>query len=374
MEMKKNKNKLLSVIITSFITMATPSIANAIVQQDWPVHDKTVNDQLKAINKQLEMGGQLSKMESQVAQNNVVAANANANQLAILQDQKRVILDSAPTLEKCIATTKSMGLGRANAVVNYNNQVIRRSVGRASNSYGNTNFNAVTQSSVSLQTCKEEDIRDGTNGCKNQAVGKYAGLDESIISLRVNELGKNKVVSYEQAKVADRFIKNMVYGLAPERAPSDMANSSIYEAYRKIWNSRMSTVSTSLAEQLAWHTEISFAPGSSLESMWNSAEMNSVYGQTGEGSSSKPEKPSMAELIEAYVKKDFMFAGATAVEQSSNEVDLLRRLNQKVALSNFMALRQIQLLEHQNNLTASLVSFSDSEFRKEMQQKMQTGR
>lgn len=367
------KYKIIASILSGVLTIG---VTNAQMQQEWPTHDKTLNDQFKALHKQLEVGsGELSKLESKVAQNNTLAQNVNTNRLSILEEQKRVILDAAPTLEKCIATTKAMGIGRANAVVNHNTQVIRQNVGRASNSYGNTNFDAVTKSSQALQTCKEEDIRDGINGCKGQAVGKYAGLDENVLSLSFNPLGKNRTISYEQAKVADRYIKNMVYGLAPARAPVDMNNSSQYEAHRKIWNARMSTAAAALAEQLGWYTEAPLNPGSSLHTLWNSEEMNSVYSQSGSGGSTKPANPSMGELVEAFVNKDFMYGGANAIESTGDQAELLRRLNQKMALNNYLLLKQIHLLNTNNTQLAAITSSLSSPIDLgQMNQLMQTGR
>lgn len=364
--------KILSLFIGGLLSFGAVQTASAQVQQDWPVHDSTLNSQFIALNKQIEMLGHVSKTGSQVQQNNILAANYNANKLSIMEDQKRVVLEAAPTLDKCIATTRAMGLGRANAVVNHNQRIIRQNVTRASNAYGSTNLNAVTNSSTSLGTCKVEDIRDGINGCKGQEVGKYAGLDESITSINTNVLGQNRSVTYEQARVADRFIKNMVYGLAPERAPRDRANSSIYEAQRKIWNARMSTVSAAMADQLGWYTEIPMVEGSSLHLMWNSAEMNSVYGQTSDGSSTKPVNPSLAELVQAFVNKDFMYGGAVAVEQSNSQVDLLRRMNQKQALANFMQYRELQMLEHMSNQLGTIATTLNSPLRN-MNQNMQSG-
>ena len=284
---------------------------------------------------------------------NTYTQNMNTANQAILMEQRKVAIQAAPTLEKCVAITKSMGTGRANAVQKFHERVITKNLDSARNAYGNANLDSITKSVSTLGTCKESDVKDGI--CTS--VGKYAGADEDMDSLRYNKLGGNNSIDPEQAKVAQQAIKNSVYGFAPSRLEGNRAaNSESYQAHKKVWNTRVSPFANTLKRQLSWNTSINIGDGamgqSSLAQSWNSEKMKSAYEQINQVP--QPANPSMNELITATVSRDMFYANDAAETTALSEQELLVKLNEKMAINNFLLLMTYNSLADMNQSLSSI--------------------
>ena len=341
MMINKIKNKLSVAIISAFVIMPTQVFAVG-AMQDWPTHDSTVAGKIDALTTQLANSIKGDSVSAQLNERNATIQNLQMTQLSVLEKQRDVILEAAPTLEKCIAVTKSMGAGRVNAAVNQNTEVINRNMEQVRNASGRANFNAITQSPSKIGSCSEADVREGLYGCSK--VGEYAGLDTSVKSLKFNSLTGSASIPPKQVAVAQQYIQNTVYGMAPTRLSGGRgANSELYNAQMKLWHSRVSAVEMALAFQLAYNTEINLGTTSSAAIMWNNEDMKAAYAATN-GGIERPVNPSMKELLTTLVNRDLFYSNNKASEQSGDIATLLRALNEKMAINNYLQVQNRELL------------------------------
>lgn len=305
--------------------------------QNWPVHDSTISEKFDALGAHFSNLIQSDKTQSQISERNVIAQNLNQNTLAVMEDQKKVILQAAPSLQKCIAITNSLGAGNMSGAVNQTREAITRSLSQVVSAKENENLNSVTKSAKDLKTCTAEDVQMKVGGCTVE--GKYANMDANSYSIKVNVLNGSYSLPPEQLAVAQQYIKNVVYAKAP--ASLDLgrgANSEVYNAHKKLWYARASAVENALAFQAAEAAGIDLSKNASARAMWNSPSMLAAYEMTHNGKK-PPEKPSMIEIINTLVLKDMFYSNSEAENQASSELELLRSLNKKQALTNYLMFR-----------------------------------
>lgn len=349
--MKNMKMKILAVGVALSCSMAHAQLNI----DSWPVYDSRVAAAINSLGEILQAQIKGAGMQSQIVEKTTFSSNLNTAYQNILQDQKKVILDAAPSLSKCVQITQSMGAGRAAGVLRTIEDVSANNGAKRRDAAGNVNFNSVTQSGGALQTCTTFDVKQGVNGCKNSNVGKFAGLDTSINAIRKNVLAKNLSIDTEQLRVAEQYISNFVYALAPKQEIGAQAvNSGIYNAYRKIWLARVSPVEQALRAELNWKTSLGkLNPNSSLGILWNSDLMNQAYMQANEGRP-KPDNPSFGEIVETLAAKDFFFGMGTAETNTQSAEKSLADLNQKIAMSNYLSVRQQENMFIQNSQLGSI--------------------
>lgn len=328
-------------------------IAGGMVQQNWPVHDSTIAAKLDTISKHFENLAESGSLGAQVTENNTKAANINMNNLSNLEYQRKVVLDAAPTLEKCIAITNAMGSGTAQGAVRQNAEAISRNLSTVRNARGNDNLNSVTKSSAELKTCSEQDVRAGIAGCSVE--GKYANMDTDSSSVTRNSLNGSFSLPPEQLAVAQQYIKNVVYANAPAQLDSSRsANSELYNALRKVWYGRVSPVSNALSFQLTYSASMDLSKNASAKAMWASPEMVAAYINT-HGGMKPPANPSMKEIINTMVNKDMFFSKTVADNSAMSETDLLRTISRQLALNNYLQAYNSEMLGHISDQTGMVV-------------------
>jgi hypothetical protein len=334
--MKKNINIIKKTILVSALSLGFVTSANAIdagglgQMQEWPVHDQVVAKKIEALTQALTNANiDTAQAQAQLQQNNAFAINSNIRAMEIQNDLKKVVLDAAPTLDKCIATTRAIGMGRANAQAARQQYIQRFNLSQNSkDAVSNGNINAVTQSVAALGTCKATD-KGIVPGCTE--VGKFAGKDEDASVLLNGTHTNNLTIEPDQQKVGQQYIRNTVYALAPTMPDNIDANNSQIVAKRKVWNARASVAALAMADTLSQRSSIPLAEGSSLKITWDN--FDDVYSQI-YNKATKPANPSDLEMMNALVKRDFMYGGVAADANSQSEVGLLRQLNEKMALNN----------------------------------------
>ena len=368
------KHKILTTIITSAFLISAPANVMAvggIVQQDWPVHDSTNGAKLDTIGEHFQNLANSGSIGAQIAERNAIATNTNMNNLSNLEHQRKVILDAAPSLEKCIAITNAMGSGTAQGAVRQNAEAISRNLSSVRNSRGNENLNSVTKSSSELKTCSEQDVRAGIAGCTVE--GKYANMDTDSTSVKINSLNGSFSLPPEQLAVAQQYIKNVVYANAPAQLDSSRsANSELYNALRKVWYGRVSPVSNALSFQMAYSASMDLSQNVSAKAMWTSPEMAAAYSNT-HGGMKPPANPSMKEIINTMVNKDMFFPKTVADNSAMSETDLLRTISRQLALNNYLQAYNSEMLGYISDQTGMVVMGLHSPQTNNMNQAAQAG-
>jgi hypothetical protein len=334
MNIKKIKSKTIATLVSTLFVL-TPSIGFAAgAMQDWPVHDQANGEKIDALGAHFGNLAQSNKISAESEVRNTKAINMTQGILSTLEQQRKVILDAAPTLDKCISITNAMGAGNMQGAVRQNAEAISRNLSQVQNAQGNDNLNSVTKSSSELKTCSEQDVRAGIAGCKVE--GKYANMDTNSTVVKINSLNGSYSLPPEQLAVAQQYIKNVVYANAPAQLDATRgANSELYNALRKIWYGRVSPVSNALQFQLWYSAGMDLSNNASAQAMWTGEEMVAAYRNT-HGGLEPPKNPSMKDIINTMVNRDMFFSKTAADGQAQSTEELLRTLNQRMALNNYL--------------------------------------
>ena len=343
----KMKNIALSLAVLLGCSTASAQLA------DWPVKDAQLNGYAGEIVMYLKgkanLDSKVAAIQTDVQTRNVTAANANERMLAIQMEHRRVAASAAPTLEKCIAVSQMMGIGRANSFAGQQEMTSRRQTARAIGNLDEKNLNNINTTKAQNGTCSETDAKLKVDGCTK--VGEFGALAKSANLSRVSPTGSS-TISEKQYQAAVQNIQNTSYGLAPSMI--DLKNSDEARAKADMWYQRASIFADIKAYIAAEHVGIpvSQAPDSGIYAMWNNPQMVQTW-QAVNGKVPRPEDPSLITIVETMVNKD-MFVNYKV--QSMTGDQLTRELIRQSAITNYLLMKN-QVA--QENIQLALAALGD---------------
>lgn len=341
------KNKFKLTLIALGLLSFNQSYA---AMQDWPVYDASVSAKIEALTSAiLRNDGTLAqanaKMQTDLTNNATNTLSTNMTNLSVMQDQRKAIQNSVPTLDKCIAVTKSMSMGLMAKQQNTISKALETISNKTKHTKGSGNIYSIVQSSGKLKTCTPDEVNSKINGCSLKEDMLYSGADIDINVIRKNLLtGTKSIESEEQKRIVDQFVRNYLYASAPNKISNrDFANSVLYQAKYKEWYARVSPLEAGLNWEIQRNIGINIEGSPTLKSFWANPQNTDKYKQLN-GGANPPAKPSFAETIQFMVLQDaFAADDASMSETKMSEIEVLREISRKLSLNNYLQHENMQL-------------------------------
>jgi hypothetical protein len=226
---------------------------------------------------------------------------------------------------------------------------------------------ALIANDVTNGTCSQDAVTAGTGKCN--AVGNYGGSkntpDSSVSPLAItgntSNAEKVNVEAQDLANysldaagitVANQYIINATLYNAPKVLPEDKAKKypSYVPPYKaimiKLFNAQQA-LSDIVAIRKAPTSSFVSSKGAVASDIWDAKKYHDLLGLNA------PKSPSLMDIMTFQSLNDYL--GVPTNTATSNDA-LLKALNNKMALNNFIALRQMHQQENTNILLSSLLT------------------
>lgn len=226
----------------------------------------------------------------------------------------------------------------------------------------------IVETRSALGTCSQIDVNSGFGGCVGKSVGDFGGTNQlpasdiSPISLFGNTSQSAK--SDKQAEFASRsiplqgkevevskaYINNLVANGMPRTIdPKKMATNPTLMGQYRIYQQRIESSSKALRDILS----LSLAPATAPDAQsvagkhWANAESKykTLFGYNA------PKVPSMRDLLYYQTANDYM---GVPDNVALNGDQLLMQLSERIAVSNYIAFRQLEATENVNVQLATI--------------------
>ena len=371
--MKNNfKIKKIALGVSLFIMGSVSVVSN--VEAQWSVIDVNSN----AVKTILEKGitslknaleGIAKNQETQVKQVDQYQEDTDKrNRLAYgLQDTLRRDRDAVPTIEQCIEITDRAG--------NNNNAFIAANGGGGSgkrsdnqskeNAQSKIITTATAQSSIlqnvlDSKTCTGAGMDLGIPGCNTK--GDFAGADVNYDSLTKNytsrdpnPASKNNAMtnslSPDAMKAAIAYSRNAtLYAAPPELSTEEAKKNPAYIALYKSVILKLNAATSTLEGIAALRKAPDQLSQGISGKKWKQDEDDYLF----TFGVKPPPVPSFFEVLNFAVMRDYV--GPVQEEETKDPIKLAQELNQKMVLSNVIALQQYQATEKTNIMLAHLLT------------------
>ena len=280
-----------------------------------------------------------------------------------LSETLRRDLDALPTIQQCVEmTNRTSNSGALQASLSGGGGGGGRSTpGSLSNAQSKivsaaTAQAAVLKNVVEAKTCAGG-MDDAIAGCSGAQT--YAGADVNMSGLKRNYASKdannnmNSSFNAEGMKAAETNAKNSTLYGAPPEVELDKAkkNPSYVSVYKPVVG-KLNAAYEAMMEVALFRKAPTALPSGIAATKWNETkpDYQATFGIAA------PAIPSIYEIINFAVMRDF--AGPPKKEETKDPIKLAQELNEKIVLSNVIAMHQLKLTETNNILLAHLLTQS----------------
>ena len=323
----------------------------------WPVKDEEANGQLKNLIASTKVLHEALKTQAKLGERNEYTTSFNNAQQGIREDLKRVITNSAPTVERCVAVSKGMVSSAMNASANRQMENTEK-VLNASVKVGNEIRNSLVQRNnkdATLNRCTMEDVQAGLDGCTKP--GALAPMAENLGALFVNPLNNSR--TFDELAVQNEGLKTLLALQADlpslDQGGKNGTTSTANHMVRKVYNAGTSA-SRHVLKSL-YNEKMPMFDGktnNNVNMLWMSPETQTTYAQIYGQGAHQPLYPSIDQWIDFAAKKDFLSANSIAQRHAStSEVEALRNLGDMIALQNYLMKRTLDKINEGNAVAAS---------------------
>lgn len=413
--MRKNQNKL--GVVKVAVLMALSAVAGVStfgadkVKSFWPVSN--VNDSVMypmyfgptgifTVSMAQVMSGNKAAVDqvaamSDLGRRQTVAMAYDADMRARLRDSslevQKKIFDLMPRIEDCVEISKRGSQAGSSSASNKGGSGAGASSpynpsGKRDNSSPVQNPNTlmagvkneaekaafVLMAKSNLGACKQEDIAAGLPGCVNAAVGAFSGTvnlpsaDVTPLSLfgsAANNIKANKndelanrtitnkaygVNGATDLNVSKAYINNLLYSTLPQSLTIEEAKRSPdVEAQYRVLRTRIESSAKALRDIM----NLSLASNDSVQAqsqagMYWSKNKDKYGTLTG---MKAPDTPSMRDYLLFQVTNDYIGVPDNSI---SDGLALLKLSNERAAVSNYLAFKQLEAIENINVQLASM--------------------
>ncbi len=288
-------------------------------------------------------------------------------------DIARRDFEAMPTIRQCVEMTQK-GVYAAPTVMNYSGNYSGGGSNIAGQSVRANNItttaaaqNAILQSKPAIGTCTGPG--DMSPGCAGAPSGQFAGADVKPKSLfanmdsngRANGMEiKNFSLDPKGVDAATKYINDATLFDAPKYlSPAQAAKNPSYVAMYQAMMSKLNAAQDAMFDVMKMRVGAPLASNSMAAKLWNDSKP--IYNSLFPGLV-HPTNPSLYELLNYNVYKDYM----GTLPESSNQIELSRETNKRLALNNFIAWRQSILMEKNNILLAHMLAQMTTPVKKEV--------
>ena len=224
----------------------------------------------------------------------------------------------------------------------------------------------IVESRKALGTCSKIDVESGFGGCVGGSEGEFSGTEQlpasdiSPLSLFGNTKKSDKVdkegefanrsikVDSKDVEVSKAYINNLVTNGMPRTIdPKKLSENPALMAQYRVYQQRIESSSKSLRDILSLTIAPKEVPDakSVAGQHWEKAKDNypTLFGWKA------PDVPSVRELLFYQVSNDYM---GIPEETTPTGDMLLRQMNERLAVSNYIAFRQLEATENTNTQLA----------------------
>lgn len=283
-----------------------------------------------------------------------------------LSDMYKRDLDAMPTIQQCVQlTNRTANAGATSATFSAGGGSGRGAGGVAKANSKEAREDSITSTATAqasllmnkstLGTCGGG-MDNAISGCSG--MGAYAGGDINSVSLTGNIAGKsgnkdiaNFSMSADGYKVAQKYANDATLYEAPKYAdPAQVAKNPAYVAMYNSVISKLNAANEAFLSVARWKVANTGLSGPALAN-WNNtkADYQATLGLT------PPPAPSLFEMVNFQALNDY--AGPNTKDPVAlSDQEVMRDISKKLALSNVLALKQVQATEQNTILLAHILA------------------
>ncbi|NCQ52312.1 hypothetical protein GW796_10605 [archaeon] len=361
--MKKNKIKLVSATV---LALTISSAANA----QWA----TINVQ-DFLNRMFQSAGSnaikgavdltRSSIDNMVRSQteNQADTDARARKAAAELAARNAVTPSAvkyPTVEQCIEITsqpaKTPSIASAGRSAGGGTQGGGPGGKRTLVKSNAALLNKILEQKSTLGTCSDE-VAGAANCAKDSTITeKYSGGDiyprgikgniEGVVSdSDTNAAFKNHTMTPTGFEVAKKYASDMSYYDKPKVAePEQLAKNPVYAALYSSMQTKLAAANDTILDIAKQQREADVPPSGIAGQVWSSA----TDFKTVTGLPDKPSKPSIFDIINYGVSKDF-------VGNSTADLSSIQEVNKRLSVSNYIAWQAYKQQQNTNILLAHML-------------------